>query len=417
MSVNIDASDNRIMREHLYRFPWSKTDNCGGWVEVTDECDLTCDGCYRSRLAGHRPLEEIKKDISMCHEITRCDAMAIAGGEPLIYPHIVEVVEHIASRNIKPVILTNGQTLTRQFATDLKNAGLAKFHFHIDSGQKRQGWTGKNEVELNRLRQKYADLVWDIGGLQCGYNITVYRSTLKYLPEIVGWCRQNMHKVQHISLIAFRAIPLNDTLKLFARGKPVDLHSLYDGTYDGEEITITSEEMFWLLRKHFPDLRPCAYLGGTTSPETYKYLVAVLVGSKKGVYGVLGPKTVELVQIFFHLFKRRYCAFLRNPKAGKKLFLLSPFDREVRRTFANFGRLSLRNPLRFFENLYTQTLHFQQPHEIYDGDINLCDGCANMMIHNDRLINSCKLDEYRLFGEPVKAVKMKGREDASPING
>jgi hypothetical protein len=24
-----------ITREKLYRFPWSKTDNSGGWVEVT----------------------------------------------------------------------------------------------------------------------------------------------------------------------------------------------------------------------------------------------------------------------------------------------------------------------------------------------------------------------------------------------
>ena len=411
MLDNITGSDNRVMREHLYRFPWSKTDNCGGWVEVTDECDMTCDGCYRRRLAGHRPLKDVKKDIRMCHEITHCDAMALAGGEPLIYPDIVEVVEYIASRNIKPVILTNGEALTHGFAFDLKKAGLAKFHFHIDSGQKRQEWTGKNEVELNTLRQKYADLVWGIGGLLCGFNITVYRSTLQYLPEIVAWCRKNMHKVQHISFIAFRAIPLNDTVKLLAGGKPIDLQSLYDVTYDEEEITITSEDMFWRIKKYFPDLNPCAYLGGTTSPETYKYLVTVLVGSKKNVYGVLGPKTVELVQIFYHLFKRRYCSFLRNPKAGKKLFLLSPFDREVRHSFANFLRLCARNPLRAFEGLYTQTLHLQQPNEIYNGDINLCDGCANMMVHNDRLIHSCTLDEYRLFGKPLKAVEIKSREN------
>lgn len=407
MSIKTNGSDIRVMRDRLYRFPWSKTDNCGGWVEVTDECDLTCVGCYRSRLEGHRSLEDIKKDIAACQEITRCDAMAIAGGEPLIYPHIVEVVEYIASLKMKPVILTNGETLTWEFATDLKKAGLAKFHFHIDSGQTRPGWTGKSESELNSLRQKYADLVWNLGGLQCGFNVTVYRSTLNDLPEIVAWCRKNIPKVQHISLIAFRAIPMSGSIKILAGGKPVDLNSLYDISYDEEETSITSEEMFWMLKKYFPDLRPCAYLGGTTSPETYKYLVSVHVGSKKRVYGVLGPKTVELVQIFYHLFKRRYCSFLRNPKAGKKLFLLSPLDREIRHAFANFLMFSLRNPLSIFESLYTQTIHLQQPSEIYDGDINLCDGCANMMVYKDRLINSCKLDEYRRYGEPVTAVRVK----------
>lgn len=31
-------------REKLLRFPWSMTDNPGGWVEVTDECDISCPG-------------------------------------------------------------------------------------------------------------------------------------------------------------------------------------------------------------------------------------------------------------------------------------------------------------------------------------------------------------------------------------
>ena len=49
--------------ESLYRFPWSKTDNPGAWIEVTDECDLDCPGCYRHRLEGHRPLDELKQDV------------------------------------------------------------------------------------------------------------------------------------------------------------------------------------------------------------------------------------------------------------------------------------------------------------------------------------------------------------------
>jgi hypothetical protein len=403
----------RINRKDLYRFPWSKTDNCGGWVEVTDECDLTCRGCYRNRLFGHRPLAEIKKDIVACQKITNCDAMAIAGGEPLIYPHIIEVVDFISKRRMKPVILTNGEKLTREFAAELKKAGLAKFHFHVDSGQERLGWTGKDEVEINHLRQHYADLVWDLGGIQCGYNVTVYRSTLKYLPAIVEWCRANVHKVQHISLIAFRAIPLLDTIRIFVGDRPVDLRNLYNTSDSLDEVSISTEEMFETLQKHFPDIYPCAYLGGTSAPDTHKYLVAVLVGSKKRIYGVLGAKTVELVQVFYHFMKRRYCAFLRDPRAGKKLFLLSFFDKEVKKTFSNFLKALCRNPLRIFDRIYAQTIHLQQPNEVYEGDVNLCEGCANMMVYEGRLINSCRLDEYRMFGRPVKVVSAKENESVA----
>ena len=52
-----------IFREKLYKFPWSKMDNPGGWVEVTDECDLFCPGCYRHKLEGHRSLEDVKNDM------------------------------------------------------------------------------------------------------------------------------------------------------------------------------------------------------------------------------------------------------------------------------------------------------------------------------------------------------------------
>jgi len=396
-----------ISREKLYRFPWSKTDNPGGWVEVTDDCDLSCLGCYRNKLEGHRTLEEVKSEILACQKMTNCDAMAIAGGEPLIYPHIIEVVDFISRHKMKPVLLTNGEKLTWEFASELKKAGLAKFHFHVDSGQERPGWTGKNESEINDLRQHYADLVWDLGGIQCGYNVTIYRSNLKYLPEIVEWCRSNIHKVQHISLIAFRAIPLTDTIEFMANGKRIDPSTLHNISSSHEEINISTDEMFGILENHFPETHPCAYLNGTAVFKTYKYLIVINVGSKRRLYGILGRRTVELVQVFYHFFKRKYCAFLKNPKAGRKLFLLSFLDRNVKRAFVNFLKASVRNPFRAFDKIYIQSIHLQQPNEICEGEVNLCDGCANMMIHQGKLINSCRLDEYRMFGGPVIPVKAK----------
>ena len=99
----------QIDRTKLYRFPWSKTDNPGGWVEVTDECNMVCPGCYRSTLSGHRPLEEVKQDILDTRRLTNCDCMTIAGGEPLIYPHLTEVIKFISDLKLKPVLFTNGE--------------------------------------------------------------------------------------------------------------------------------------------------------------------------------------------------------------------------------------------------------------------------------------------------------------------
>ena len=146
-----------IERKKLYRFPWSKTDNPGGWIEVTDICDMQCPGCYRSQIEGHRELQSVIKDIEDTASMTNCDCITIAGGEPLGYPHLPEVVRFIRNMKIKPIILSNGLLLTPEMALELKKAGLSKIHLHIDSAQKREGWAGKTEAELNELRQYYAD--------------------------------------------------------------------------------------------------------------------------------------------------------------------------------------------------------------------------------------------------------------------
>jgi organic radical activating enzyme len=390
-----------IEREKLYRFPWSKTDNPGGWVEVTDECDLSCPGCYRYRLEGHRALEEVKNDIIACQRMTNCDRIAISGGEPLLYPHIIEVVEFISSQRMKPMLLTNGKKLTWELALTLKEAGLVQFYFHVDSGQQRPGWAGKNEAEMNKLRQHYADLVWELGGVQCGYNVTVFRSTLKYIPEIVEWTRSNINKVQHLSLIAFRGFLLRKGMKYMVDNKTVDTSLLQNWSDNPEEISITTDEMFRILENHFPEQHPCAYLSGTTAQETYKFLIILNVGSRDKIYGGLGARTIELVQVFHHLFKGKYFAFLKNQKVGKKIFILSFLDREVKKAFVNFLKAFIRNPSRIFDGIYVQCINLQQPNEVFKGKKNLCDGCLNMMIYKGKLINSCQLDEYRLLGGPL----------------
>ena len=398
-----------IERDNLYRFPWSKTDNPGGWIEVTDICDLHCPGCYRHQIEGHCNIETIKNDIDDLIRLTNCDCIAIAGGEPLGYPDLVEVVRYVASKRIKPMVYTNGVLLTPEMAIELKKAGLSKIHFHIDSAQERPGWTGKSETELNELRQHYSDLLWKTGKIQCGFHVTVTRSNIGYIPDLVKWCQKNIARVQHISFLAYRAICKDPLYQLVANGKIVDPEQSFGSNPDPSEINISSEEMYRYVLEANPNLRPSAYLNGTSIHETNKFLIIVNAGSPSQHYGVLGPKTMELSQVFYHLFKGRYFAFTENPKAGKKLFLMSLFDREVRKTFLQYLKASSKNPVRLFDKIYLQSIHLQQPIEIIGEVVNLCDDCVNMMIYEGRLINSCRLDEYRMFGGAINIFRKNGQ--------
>jgi len=400
----VSATAPRLDRRNLYRFPWSRTDNCGGWVEVTDRCNLACPGCYRHRLEGDRPLGDVERDIARCHELTRCDMMAIAGGEPLIYPDLAAVVRFIKRRGLKPVVLTGGEGLTLELGRELKREGLAKFHFHVDAGQRRPGWEDRSETEMNGLRQYYADLVHELGGVQCGYNVTVTRRTLSEIPAVVAWCRRNYDRVQHLSLIAFRSIPLGAGVEYFVHGRRIDPTGSQYSTTRLDEISITTEEMVATLATPSSAIVPSAYLNGSTDVGTYKYLIAVSLGSGRDTWGFLGARTMELVQVAYHLARGRYCSFLLDPAAGHKVFLLSLFDAEVRRACGRYLKAVARHPLRLFRRVYAQTVHLQQPNEVLDGAVNLCDDCANAMVFGDRLINSCRLDEYRLYGGPITPV-------------
>jgi hypothetical protein len=394
-----------LPRKGMYRFPWSQVDNPGTWIEVTDSCDLACPGCFRHRLEGHRSLDVIRDEIRLCQKATNCERIAIAGGEPLLYPQLADVVAFISEQGMKPVLMTNGQRLTRDFALELKKAGLAQFYFHVDSGQQRPGWEGKDESEANELRQYYADMISELRGVMCGYNITITRANLDAVPDIIRWGIANLDKVQSLSLIAIRGLLIAEGTEYRAGDESVDVNRLQCRADSTREYDITSDEMFELVRKTHPDIRPCAFLNGTADPSTNKFLVMVPIGCRGELYGVCGARAVELSQVLHHFFTGRYTSLVRTPRLSKAVFLGSILDRDVRQAFRRFLAATLRHPSRFFGKVHVQCINLVQPTEIMGDEKNFCDGCINLMPWKGTMVHSCVLDEYRMYGAPIRVIK------------
>jgi len=393
-------------RRRLYRFPWSKTDNPGGWVDVTDVCNLHCPQCYRTTIEGHRPLADVLADITACREMTNCDDMKIAGGEPLTYPHLIEVVKFVAENGMKPFLLTNGIGLDRALAGELAQAGLKIINFHIDSGQNRPGWEGRSEAELNGLRQTYVDMVAGLRGLGCGFNMTISPVNLDSVPDMVEWAMRNIRTVRHLTLIALRGISAADNVAFFAKGRRLPAELMLNRTERPDLVRLTSQDILATLRARFPDITPCGYLNGAAFPETKKYLVSVLVGSRRNLYGSLGPRALEFFQVAIHLAKGRYVAIMNRSKVGRTIFLFSAFDAVLRKALARFLKTSIVRPWRAFDSIYLQTISIEQPLELIDGEPNVCDDCINMMVYRGRLIPSCRVEEYRAFQGPVLSQKI-----------
>ena len=100
-------------KRNLYRLPWSMNDNPIAWLEVTDICNIHCEGCYRQHITGHKTLEAMKEEVDFFCKWRNPDNFSLAGGEPLIHPQIIDLVAYIASKGVKPVILTNAKRRNR----------------------------------------------------------------------------------------------------------------------------------------------------------------------------------------------------------------------------------------------------------------------------------------------------------------
>jgi len=395
MNKHIPDPDKR----DLYRFPWSLNDNPQGWVEITDICNLHCRGCYRQRLEGHKPLEKIKEEILFLKKWRNCDNISLAGGEPVLHPDIVEIVRFITSQGMKPFMLGNGVALTREICVDLKKAGLVGLGLHVDMGQDRPGWEGKNELELCALRERLADMIFGVGGISCNFNITVYRENFKDVPYLVKWAIKNSHKVQGFTFMCYRAAIVEPGRNYMVDGKHVQLEegSLGYATEaeSAKDISLRSTDIHRAIRENIPEYMPSAYLGGTKDHSSFKWLDGILLCSGGKAVGSMGKKTMELAQAAHHAWLGTYLIYMRKKSAGKKVFLMSPFDRQVRDALVKF----MANPLNLFRPLRTVGIGIvQAPDALAHGDIDMCESCPDITYFNGRLVNSCRLDEYRKFG-------------------
>lgn len=395
-----------LEKKEYYRMPWSMNDNPIAWIEVTDICNIHCEGCYRQHLTGHKSLEELKEEVQFFLKWRNPDNFSIAGGEPLIHPQIIDLVAYIAEQGVKPVILTNGQALEPKLLHELKKAGLAGFTMHVDSHQGRPHWKNKNEKEHNELRQQLADMVYGEGGIYLIFNSTVYPDTYHEIPEVVRWAHANVEKVQGVVFITYRTATTEDNIATDINDREVDLSKLSYVRDSFHEHFVTAPEVYQIIKDNFPEYEAAGYLGGSIRHDSYKWLLGAMIGGKHQMYGSVGKKTMEFAQIGHHLTKGRYFAYLTSGRIGPRIFWLSHWDKTVREARKNFNRDILRHPGRLFDGIFVQSIGIiQAPDVLPDGRADMCDSCPDITIYDGKFVNSCRMDEYRLFGGFVNVLE------------
>lgn len=110
-----------------------------GWIELNYSCNLRCIHCYEGQTHINNKtealtLEQWKSVIDQLFDCG-CRKLTILGGEPTLYRHAAEIVEHACKRDfIKVMFYTNAMHINEAIADVLvKNKGKAQVRFSFYS--------------------------------------------------------------------------------------------------------------------------------------------------------------------------------------------------------------------------------------------------------------------------------------------
>lgn len=391
--------------DHLkyYRLPWNYADNGISWLEPTTICNLRCEGCYRDpNKDGHKTLEGVRADLETFKRLRKSDCMSIAGGDPLVYPRILELVSLIKEMGWKPIVNTNGLALTEPLLKELKKAGAFGFTFHIDTSQQRPKVKAATETELNDLRLHYAQMLASVKGLSCSFNSTVSEKTLHEIPNMVAWAQRHADIVHTMVFILYRSPTISGDFDFYAHGQKMDIGATYKETAWGGATPLMAADAVEKICDADPKYEPAAYLNGTANPDSLKWLLATRIVLNGETIGYVSPRFMELLQTFAHVFTGTYLAYAK-PKdvaMGKVAsFFGGLVDKKMRSIFFSLLGRMLTNPANFFRPAYLQSFMIIQPVNFEaDGRQDMCDSCPDITVHEGKLVWSCRLEEMNNYG-------------------
>jgi len=90
------------------------------------------------------------------------------------------------------------------------------------------------------------------------------------------------------------------------------------------------------------------------------------------------------------------------------------FDHGARDAANTWIRSAVARPRSALRRQHLQSVLIIQPIDLGpDGRDNMCDGCPDMTVHEGKLVWSCRLEEWRKFGEPLRAVPLSMKAPAA----
>lgn len=109
-------------------------------ISLLNRCNLGCVYCNiddettnHGGSQGRLPVENLLEHISRLHSVLQLETIRLTGGEPLLYPDLVQVIEGINAIGITEIKLTTNGFLLERWAKPMKQAGMRSINVSLDA--------------------------------------------------------------------------------------------------------------------------------------------------------------------------------------------------------------------------------------------------------------------------------------------
>lgn len=164
-------------------------------LELSRACNLRCIYCYAASgqpLAGELTLAEIYDILDQAAALGAKKIIVLGGGEPLIYPHLIEVLEYIRSKQLVADLFTNGLAMTETIAQQLYRLGVGvvlKMNSRNAAVQDYLGGKHGTYEGICRALQHLQDAGYPDAEHSLGVETIICRQNYQELPELWRWAR------------------------------------------------------------------------------------------------------------------------------------------------------------------------------------------------------------------------------------
>ncbi|MEW6602044.1 MAG: alpha/beta fold hydrolase [Nitrospirota bacterium] len=184
-------------------------------IEITTRCNLSCRYCARGtyvREGRDMPKETFSEILDMLPHAYRVTLVGL--GEPLLHPHIVDIVAEASSRGRRVALVTNAMCLDRQLSAELIKAGLSSIAFSLDAPDQETASLLRRGTDFDRAIRNIKNFT-ALSASKKHFSTAVFSAvsirSVQHLERLIGEVQQLGVKVLMLTDLNFKR-NLKDTL-------------------------------------------------------------------------------------------------------------------------------------------------------------------------------------------------------------